>query len=299
MLTELWQQLSFTRPYWWLLLPLLLALLGWQRYSERYQQRWQQQLSPSLLSILLYQPEAPPRTRLSPRGLALLMLLCWLLVLSGPRWQGGGDQTQAGPPLVISLALDKQMQPARLRQAKLQLYTLLDQYAGSPVALQVFAGSAHRVLPFTRDLSSLRQLIEPLQPELMPLPGWQPLQALQAAEQQLQRQPQPGLHLMITAGAVPLADALTGWQGAAPVLLWHLSEPLESPPRLGPGLHYYQLTGVDTALPGLQRLLLSRPGAKPSPAEQAGTLELGYYLCWPLLLLTLLWFRRGRSLQWQ
>jgi len=297
MLTELWQQLSFTRPYWWLLLPLLLALLGWQRYSERYQQRWQQQLSPSLLSILLHQPEAPPRTRLSPRGLALLMLLCWLLVLSGPRWQGGGEQAQAGPPLVISLALDKQMQPARLRRAKLQLYTLLDQYAGSPVALQVFAGSAHRVLPFTRDLASLRQLIEPLQPELMPLPGWQPLQALQAAEQQLQRQ--PGLHLMITAGAVPLADALAGWQGATPVLLWHLSEPLESPPRLGPGLHYYQLIGVDTALPGLQRLLLSRRGAKPNPAEQAGTLELGYYLCWPLLLLTLLWFRRGRSLQWQ
>lgn len=310
MLTELWQQmldatqgLSFARPYWWLLLPLLLALLGWQRYSERYQQRWQQHLSPTLLNILLRQPAATAGAGLSPRGLALLMLLCWLLVLSGPRWQGGGDQTKSGPPLVISLALDEQMQPARLRWARLQLYTLLDQYAGSPMALQVFAGSAHRVLPFTRDLDSLRRFIEPLQPALMPLPGWQPLQALQAGEQLLQRQPQPGLQLLITAGAVPLAEALAGWKASpatAPVLLWHLSDQPGALPGLAPGLHYYPMSGVDTALPGLQRLLLNRQGAgQHGQGHQVAGLDLGYYLCWPLLVLTLLWFRRGRLLQWQ
>ncbi len=307
LLTDTAAGLSVQRPLWWLLLPVSLALLGWQRYSEAHQQRWQQQLSPSLLSLLLRQPEATPGTRISPRRLALLMLLCWLLVLSGPRWQGAAASAQLRPPLVISLALDGQMQPAALRWARLQLHALLDQYAGSPMALQVFAGSAHRVLPLTRDSASLRRFIEPLQPALMPVAGWRPMLALQAGEQLLQRQHSPGLQLLITAGQVPLATELAGWAATphpAPVLIWHLNKQSDpsATPVLAAGLHYYRLQGVDTTLPGLPAQLLQWQGQGSEGQGSDGqdtALDLGYYLCWPLLGLTLLWFRRGRLLQWQ
>ncbi len=146
------------RPYWLIILPLLIWLL-WRLWHRQLQiGRWQR------LSRLPW----------------LVLGLAWLLAviaLLGPSWQRFEQPSvKRSDPLVVLLELTPSMlagdvPPTRLEQAKRKLLDLLERRQDVQTAVVVYAGSAHTVVPLSDDLATTRNLLDALHPALMPEPG--------------------------------------------------------------------------------------------------------------------------------
>ncbi|MCQ4301370.1 VWA domain-containing protein [Pseudomonas songnenensis] len=163
------------RPYWLLILPLLIWLL-WRLWHRQLQiGRWQRLLPEVFHAALL------TRGRLRHSRLPWLVLgLAWLLAviaLLGPSWQRFEQPSvKRSDPLVVLMELTPSMlagdvPPTRLQQAKRKLLDLLEKRQDVQTAMVVFAGSAHTVVPLSDDLATTRNLLDALHPALMPEPG--------------------------------------------------------------------------------------------------------------------------------
>ncbi len=163
------------RPYWLLILPLLIWLL-WRLWHRQLQVgRWQRLLPEAFHAALL------TRGRLRHSRLPWLVLgLAWLLAviaLLGPSWQRFEQPSiKRSDPLVVLLELTPPMlasdaPPTRLEQAKRKLLDLLERRQDVQTAVVVFAGSAHTVVPLSDDLATTRNLLDALHPTLMPEQG--------------------------------------------------------------------------------------------------------------------------------
>lgn len=163
------------RPFWLLLMPLPLWLL-WRLWHRRRQTgRWQRLLPEAFHAVLL------TSGKLRNSRLPWLLLGCaWLLAclaLLGPSWQQAEQPgLSRDDPLVILLDLTPAMlaadvRPSRLEQAKHKILDLLQARQDAQTAVVVFAGSAHTLVPLTRDLATTQNLLDALHPDLMPEPG--------------------------------------------------------------------------------------------------------------------------------
>jgi len=163
------------RPYWLIILPLLIWLL-WRLWHRQLQVgRWQRLLPEAFHAALL------TRGRLRHSRLPWLVLgLAWLLAflaMLGPSWQRFEQPSvKRSDPLVVLLELTPSMlagdaPPTRLEQAKRKLLDLLERRQDVQTAVVVFAGSAHTVVPLSDDLATTRNLLDALHPALMPEPG--------------------------------------------------------------------------------------------------------------------------------
>ncbi len=163
------------RPYWLLILPLLIWLL-WRLWHRQLQVgRWQRLLPATFHAALL------TRGRLRQSRLPWIVLgLAWLLAvgaLLGPSWQRYEQPSiKRSDPLVVLLELTPSMlasdaAPTRLAQAKRELLDLLERRQDVQTAVVVYAGSAHTLVPLSDDLATTRNLLDVLHPALMPEPG--------------------------------------------------------------------------------------------------------------------------------
>jgi len=163
------------RPYWLLILPLLIWLLWRLLHRQLQVGRWQRLLPEAFHAALL------TRGRLRHSRLPWLVLgLAWLLAviaLLGPSWQRFEQPSiKRSDPLVVLLELTPSMlasdaPPTRLEQAKRKLLDLLERRQDVQTAVVVFAGSAHTVVPLSDDLATTRNLLDALHPTLMPEQG--------------------------------------------------------------------------------------------------------------------------------
>ena len=172
-MSEFWPHLL--RPWWLLLAPLPIWLL-WRLWHRRRQTgRWQRLLPEAFHGVLL------TSGKLRSSRLPWLLLGCaWLLAglaLLGPSWQQAEQPgLSRDDPLVILLELTPAMlaadvQPSRLEHAKHKILDLLQARQDAQTAVVVFAGSAHTLVPLTRDLATTQNLLDALHPELMPAAG--------------------------------------------------------------------------------------------------------------------------------
>ncbi|MBA1202138.1 tetratricopeptide repeat protein [Pseudomonas capeferrum] len=170
---DLWPQ--WLRPLWLLVLPVLAWLL-WKLWHKRKRAgRWQMILPAQFHGVLLGGGSGS-NSKLPWIALGLAWLLA-LLALLGPSWQRL-EETRQRPadPLVILLELTPQMlaedsQPNRLQQARRKILDLLERRRDSQTALVVYAGSAHTLVPLSDDLGTTRNLLEAVDPSIMPRPG--------------------------------------------------------------------------------------------------------------------------------
>lgn len=163
------------RPLWLIVLPLPIWLMWRLWHRQRQTGRWQRLLPEAFHTALL--------TRGKLRNSKLPWILigsAWLLgflALLGPSWQQVEQPSLTrAAPLVILLEstptmLATDVRPSRLEQAKRKILDLLQTRQDAQTAVVVFAGSAHTLVPLSNDMATTQNLLDALQPDLMPEPG--------------------------------------------------------------------------------------------------------------------------------
>jgi Ca-activated chloride channel family protein len=175
----------FLRPLWLLfLLPsLLLAIALWRQRSRAGS--WARVMSPELLPHLL-SSESISHSR---SGIPFL-LIAWCiaaLAAAGPSWQQLPQpvlQKQDALVLVMDLSysmLATDLQPSRQDRVRRKLLDLLRDRREGLTALIAYAGDAHIVAPLTDDNPTIANLLPALTPQMMPLPGSNPVEAVETA----------------------------------------------------------------------------------------------------------------------
>ncbi len=178
------RELHFLRPLWLCALPPLLLGLVWLRWRQRRSGAWTAVLDAELLQAL----------RL-PGGAAgsapwLLIGLAWSLcvvALAGPAWErlpGTGFRVPDAWVIVLDLSpsmTSSDVAPDRASRARYVIADLLSAAHDARVGLIAFAGEAHTVVPLTSDVATVRGLLAPLAPSLMPEAGDSVAPALEQA----------------------------------------------------------------------------------------------------------------------
>jgi Ca-activated chloride channel family protein len=197
----------FLRPIWLLvLLPVLLIWWGLWRHQDGIAS-WRQIIDPHLLPHLLVGESKGRGMR--PTQLLLVAWVIAAVALAGPAWRMEPSpfaDDQAGLVVLLKVSetmLASDVQPSRLERGKHKLRDLLELRKGSSTGLIVYSGSAHLVMPLTRDDRIISTMVEDLTPDLMPVDGDALVPALQLAGQMLSKSAVPGSVLVITDGVSP------------------------------------------------------------------------------------------------
>jgi len=175
----------FLRPIWLLaLIPVLLFFVAMWRVNSVVT-AWDKAIDKSLLPYLLDRSKnASQRTPL------ILLFAAWalsILALAGPVWEQLPQPVQKKEDaLVIVFDLSLSMfapdhSPNRLDLAKRKLRDILALREEGQTALVVYAGDAHTVTPLTDDVVTIEALVPSLSPNIMPLFGSKPVEAIELA----------------------------------------------------------------------------------------------------------------------
>ena len=289
-------ELHFLRPQMLLgLLPLLLVWwILWRGQDSIAQLK--KVVAPHLLEHLVV-GEVQAR-RLRPVHLLSAVWVLATFALAGPAWEKEAApfaDDDAGLVVLLKVSGTMQatdVQPSRLVRAKHKLRDLLQARKGTSTGLIVYSGSAHLVMPLTRDDRIVSAMAEDLAPELMPADGDALGEALQLAEKVLERAGVPGSVLV-------MADAV------APAQLEDIAAARSSPP-----VQFLAITAPAAAVDaGLERAAsaLGAPVLRLSIDEAAQSdfkagvgvasgdrwRDAGYQLLPLIALLALMWSRRG------
>lgn len=203
-MNALFSNIHFLRPAWLTLLPVVVAVWWlWQRHSDGLR-GWRGQIAPKLLEPLVVGRDARANWR-----------LCWLLAgwiiaviaIAGPAWRLEPNPFAAdAQPLMILLKADQSMElappePSRMERAHLKIADLAKLRKGQPLGLIAYAGSAHLVLPPTRDTDVVAKMASEVTPEIMPKPGDRLDLAIEQAAKLLSEQQQGGAILVVADSA--------------------------------------------------------------------------------------------------
>lgn len=137
---------------------------------------------------------APLLAEVSPRRRQIRLVLWALaaLLLAGaalrPQW-GARTELARHRGLDVVFALDvsrsmlaRDVSPDRLARAKLEIASLVDQFAGNRIGLIAFAGSAFVQCPLTTDVSAVKMFLNALVPDAVPQGGTALAKALAVAD---------------------------------------------------------------------------------------------------------------------
>jgi Ca-activated chloride channel family protein len=202
-------------------------------------------------------------------------------------------------PLRRTLTADD-VQPSRLDRAKLTLRDLLQLRTGSSTGLMVYSGSAHLVMPLTRDDRIISTMLEDLTPDLMPDDGDALAEALRMAEQVLQNSGVPGSALIIADSVAPAQVSLLQDENTLPPVQFLFVQSPGAP--IDPGLQAAanSLNAFVARLTADQEDVEELAGRAETnirsvSADDEGTrwLDSGYSLLPLLALLSLMWSRKG------
>lgn len=308
------EHFHFLRPGWLLLLPLVAGLVwGIARRSDAYR-KWRKFLAPHLLSVLLVDRRGSKRIR--PITLLAVVLILGIVALAGPTWrQQPSPFTQDTASLIIVLKVTSSMltedvQPSRLERATHKIKDLLTKRAGSSAALIAYAGSAHLVMPLTRDANIINTFATELHPDIMPQHGDDPVAALALAANRLLGVKEKGSILWIGDELAVDEATVIAAQGKRSVTSLIMLGAVGLDPD---STERDELQQAASALGG--RLEFIAPDERDIDAiaayveadftavleTEAGTRwqDEGYWLLFPIIVLALFWFRAGWVVKYQ
>jgi len=317
----LWEQLTqfhFIRPgYFFLLLPCLLIYFSAKKY-RRDSNPWRGYIDAKFLQYL--QLPGTSKSWLAPNGYSLMVAIVWLLAIAGPSWQPQASPlNQARQSIVLVLKLDQSMvvgamQSQALTRAKIKMLDFIRLNKSAEIGLLVYAGSAHEVLPPSKDHNVLQQYLNDLDPALMPHAGDNPGLALTLARQVLVRSSSrvagtkevDGAVLFFSDGSATDAEVTKdGGEQAKPAveigrrlaLLINTQELADSRFFKSHGFNVIYSSNDSQDVETASRLL--RQAWRQSYGGDKQWQDQGYALVWLLILLMLPWFRKGMVLSWR
>lgn len=215
----------FLRPLWLLaFLPAAAVwFLAWQRSTGPG--KLAQLVEPHLLQHLLIRKQGKRRFR-PVHALGLSWILA-ILALAGPSWREApapfADE-QAGLFILLRASptlLARDLPPTRIERARIKIADLLEERSSAATGLIAYSGSAHLVLPLTRDNRLLQTMAASIDPGIMPVEGDDLAGAIRLAEAHFQRSG-------IAGSVLVLADNATvpdGFKPALPVQILALAPP--------------------------------------------------------------------------
>jgi Ca-activated chloride channel family protein len=312
---DLLSHFHFLRPEWLALLPSLLLLEWFLRKQPQTTDNFDQVIDPSLLSALRVRGT---RTQwFTPASALTLLFALVTLILAGPSWrQQPSPLAENTAPLVIILDASESMSsadiaPTRFSRGIQKMHDLLDLTPDRPIAILVYAGSAHTVIPLTNDHEILKNFLNALQVGIVPRRGKYPEYALASVNRILLGNPHRANILLVTDGLG--ADSLeltTSWCRQQPHVLTVFGigqtnsaghqVPLDRPALTALADRCdgaYVEIAVDTRdVEKIARGL--RDSYRILDDDALPWVDAGYALLFPAMGLSLLWFRRGWTRLW-
>lgn len=313
----------FLHPEWFLLLIPFAAITALQWRSGDVGRQWQSTIAPHLLSRMVV--SGNQRQLLSPLWISILVIPLLVIALAGPSWKRGESPFAVDTAsLVIAIDLSESMgsrdlQPDRLQRARGKILELVGARGDAHTALLAYAGSGHSVLPLSDDANILLHYLDALEVGMLPREGKAPEKILPLARDLLSEG--GGTLLIVGDGAdeqsVEAFQALRGEPGIQ-VLVWGMGktqEALDADATRGlkstaSPLQDAVLTDLATAAGGTyQRVTTDGQDVgqilrqidrhfELSDDNSRPWLDGGYYFIAPIMLLFLLWFRKGWALRW-
>lgn len=310
-----WQyllQFHFLRP-WWLLTLIPLAVIFYLRWKVSSDENRFAFFPPHLRNALTVQRSG--WTNQLPLKMLMLLLVLSVLICAGPAWQ-----RQASPfgedsaSLMILLDNSESMQqkdvaPSRLERAKHKITDLTELRAGGKTGLMVYAGSSHVAMPLTKDNQVIFPYLSALNPDIMPLAGKAPQTALPLLTQQIEANKGNSILLVtdgVDANAVNEFERYFETQPYQLLILaiGNSNVTVDSPMDLASlrtlatktNGKLIEMSIDETDVTQLNRqierfMLINSDSSMPWQDE-------GYRLLYPLVLLMLLWFRKGWLVKW-
>jgi Ca-activated chloride channel family protein len=195
------QAFHFLRPQWLLVLPGLWGIVVWLARRQAQRQDWARLIDPQLLPALRLAADAGVAARPWP-----WLALAWTLAgiaLAGPAWQR--VQTAAyRAPAAWALVLDlspsmaaTDLKPDRVTRARYALNDILAAAHDARVGLVVFSEEPFTVTPLTDDVATVRALLPPLAPGIMPSAGDRLAPALDQAARLFDQVPATERHIVV------------------------------------------------------------------------------------------------------
>lgn len=211
-MTPLPADLHFLRPWW--LLALAAPPLLWRVFSRRGRDggAWRSVVDAHLLEHLLVRGE-PAAVSSAPRWLAVGAWTLASLALAGPAWQRVAQplyRNQAARVIALELGSSmaaQDIKPSRFKRARFKIDDILKRSADLQTALIAYAGDAFVVAPLTDDANTVANLVDALDPSVMPADGNDTARAIEMGTKLIRQAGLPSGEIIILADAVS-ADAV-------------------------------------------------------------------------------------------
>jgi Ca-activated chloride channel family protein len=322
----------FLRPWWLAALP-VIGIIWWVvRHRDSALGAISGNIAQHLKDALTINGDARGGLR-AIDGVALMLVLL-ALVAAGPSWSKRvSPWFEETAPLIVAIEVSDSMrandlQPTRLDRARFKILDLIAERTGSRTALVAYSGSAHIVVPPSKDADILKPFLESLDPAIMPVPGNSVAPVLSVAETLLGDQSAGGTLLFVTdgfdagdiaalaefslrPGAPSLVGLVVGTDDGGVALLPDGSPVMsDSGGRLDTAVDASLLRRVasegnvvvvraSTGNADIRRLLRAiDSNLRLADDPDAEWQDAGWWLLWPALFLGLAWFRRGWTMQW-
>ena len=324
-LTHAIEHFHFIRPAWLLSLIPFALLFYFQVNRVDMLQQWRAHVAPHLLQHLIVQ--GSQRRLYSPIGLMLFVAIPLAIALAGPSWkQKPSPFATDRASLIVAIDLSQSMaqsdvQPSRLMRVKQKVGDLLEQRGDAYTALIAYAGTAHTVIPLCNDRNVIGHYLDALDIGSLPREGKRPENVFKLIDGLVSHTDVPTTLLLITDGMTE--NSLPAFKhyfedSQHRLLIWGIGktqqtlndEAVEGISSSIIPLQNAQLEALaDTANGYYQPLTTDKNDIEKilrkinnafalSEEESRPWQESGYVLIWPMLMIFLLWFRKGWTLQW-
>lgn len=186
---EIAAQFHFLRPLWLLALCLVPLVLWLSTKGHTFSDSdWNKAIPPELLQHLMVGDSSSSTKSQQQHWKWFAIIIAVLsLALAGPTWlkkpqplQQQNDNLAIVLDLSLSMLASDQ-KPNRLTRAKHKLRDILDQRKEGNTALVVYSGDSYVVTPLTDDTNTLKSMLPPLDPFIMPAMGSRPDLAIKQA----------------------------------------------------------------------------------------------------------------------
>lgn len=288
----------FLRPWWLIaLIPAAAMMFLIVRY-DRVDLQWGRVIAPHLLDHLIVKPERSWGIR--PVYLVGTALCIAIVAMAGPAWRRERPPfVEDKAPLMIVLDVSVSMNgtdipPSRLERAKQKVRDLLTTRSGARTGLIAYAGTAHLVMPLTADQNAILPFLTALSLQLMPVPGKNPVAATTLGAKELSRDSVTGTILLVSDDLASVDNAaMTRSANHIPLIYLAMTSD-----RANATSDAVMVSVDDADIRALERRI--ETSFEDAIDTKFGTRwrDEGFWLVIPCVLLSLLWFRPGTTVQW-